>query len=156
MIEFRLDIAGRQQTVVADAHKSSRKHVEQEAADEFDGIDGQGLGFVGVGVIPDLELDATVVETKQPVIGDGDPMGVVPEVSEDMFRPAEWAFGVNYPVGAVEAIEELSPHGGLDQFGGATAEFQFPLVVGLGQCIKKLSAKQPPKHLDREKEGLSR
>jgi len=44
------------------------------------------------------ESDVLPIKGQQPVIGDGDPMGVSAEIAEHLQRAAEGGFGINYPV----------------------------------------------------------
>jgi hypothetical protein len=48
------------------------------------------------GISP-AEGDVPIVECNEPVVGDGDPMGIGAEIAQRMFRAAEWSFGVDNP-----------------------------------------------------------
>jgi len=48
--------------------------------------------------ISPAESDVAVDESNEPVVGDGDPMGISTEIPQRMFRAAEWSFGVDDPV----------------------------------------------------------
>ena len=47
---------------LADADQSGRQHVEQEAADELDRIQGHGLGAAVIGVVFPVKADAAVFQ----------------------------------------------------------------------------------------------
>jgi hypothetical protein len=49
------------------------------------------------GISP-AEGDVSVGESNEPVVGDGDPMGIGTEIAQRMFRAAEWSLGVDDPV----------------------------------------------------------
>jgi hypothetical protein len=49
------------------------------------------------GISP-AESDATIVESKEPVVGDGNPVGVVAEITQGMFRAVERWFSVDDPL----------------------------------------------------------
>jgi hypothetical protein len=66
---------------VADAHKATRQHVEQEATQELIDRQAHGTLLVAVCGISPSESYGAVSEGKQPVIGDGDAMGVGAEIA---------------------------------------------------------------------------
>ena len=79
-------VAVGEHAVRANAMKSFWEDMQQEAADELVDIKGHG----GVTICPfdpvilPFEGDAAVVDGDQPSIGDGDPVGVTGEVSQDL------------------------------------------------------------------------
>ena len=90
---------------VADAHEAAREQVQEEAAQELmDEQSHQPLLVVVSGVSP-AEGDVAVGESNQPVVGDGDAVGVGAEIAQHMFRPAERRFGVDDPVVAEQEPE---------------------------------------------------
>ena len=74
---------------VADEHKAARQQVQEEAAQEL--IDGQSQEplLVAVSGVSPAEGDVSVGESNQPVIGDGNAVGVGAEMSQHMFWPTE-------------------------------------------------------------------
>ena len=74
---------------VADAHEAARQQVQEEAAQEL--IDGQSQEplLVAVSGVSPAEGDVSVGESNQPVIGDGNAVGVGAEMSQHMFWPTE-------------------------------------------------------------------
>ncbi len=52
------------------------------------------------------ECHFSILERNQAMVGNGHSMGVAAEIFEDLLRPAEWAFAVNYPIVAVEVAKE--------------------------------------------------
>jgi hypothetical protein len=54
---------------LADTYQSGRQHVEQEAADELDRIEGHGLGAGVIRVVFPVKADASVFQSAQPVVG---------------------------------------------------------------------------------------
>jgi hypothetical protein len=72
--------------------------MEQEAAQKLvDRQSHQPLLVAVCGISP-TKSNAIVGQSNKPVVGDSDPMGVVAEIAQRMFRAAEWSFGVNDPV----------------------------------------------------------
>ena len=81
-----------------DADEAAWQQMDQEAAQELIDRKGHPPPFVAVRGIPPAESDVLVGKSNQPVVGDGDPMGIVAEIAQRMFRAAEGRFGVNDPV----------------------------------------------------------
>jgi len=60
-----------QQAVAADAHEAFGQHMQEEAAEEVDGIEGHHLLLAAVSIIALGEADAIPVECGKAVVGDG-------------------------------------------------------------------------------------
>jgi len=102
---------------VADLGKLVRKDVKQKAADELVGIESHGSGAVVPAAVAPLESHPPVLKCHEAVIGDGDAVGIAPEVIEDLGGSPEGHFGVDDPfavgVGAQEAGEGFGIREGL-------------------------------------------
>ena len=72
--------------------------MQQEAAQEL--IDRQSHQplLVAVSGVAPAEGDVAVGESNEPVVGDGDAMGVGAEIAQHMFGAAEGPLGVDDPV----------------------------------------------------------
>ena len=90
-----------EEPVVADGVKPIRQHVNQEAADELATIQGHDLLAIAIPVIPPAELDLAVVDGHQPVVGNGDAMGVPPDIVENLGRPSEGPLRIDHPLSVV-------------------------------------------------------
>ena len=62
-------------------------------------------------VIFPSERDLTIFEVKQPMVGDGNAMGVAGEILQDVFGAAERQLGINNPV-----LPEKLPQKALEHF----------------------------------------
>ncbi len=83
---------------VADAHKTARQQVQEEAAQElFDGQSHEPLLVAVSGVAPAKSYVA-LGESNQPAVGNGDAMSVSTEIAQHVFWPAERPLGVDDPV----------------------------------------------------------
>ncbi len=93
-------IAVGEQSIMSDAVKTLRVHMEEEAADELGDVEGHG--FVATGpvdaIVLAIEGDGIVLESDQAAIGDRDTVGVAREISEHRFGPGKWALGVDHPL----------------------------------------------------------
>jgi hypothetical protein len=71
--------------------------MQQEAADEVAERKGHLLLGVAVGAVAPGEGDAAVGDGADAVVGDGDAVGVAPEVVERLLRVARGGLGVDDP-----------------------------------------------------------
>ena len=54
---------------------------------------------VAVPVILPAEADLSTVHGHQPIVGDGNPVGISPNIIEDLSRPGERPLGIDHPLG---------------------------------------------------------
>jgi hypothetical protein len=59
-----------------------------------------------VGIILPAEGDLVVLESDEPMVGDGDAMGIAAEIAEDMMGAAKRGFGIDHPFPAVQGAQE--------------------------------------------------
>ena len=74
------------------------QHVQQEAAQELDGIKRHELGAGVVGVIFPLEADSAVFERAQAMVGNGDAMGVAGQILQHAARSTERWLDMDHPI----------------------------------------------------------
>ena len=88
-----------QEAVMADAHQAGRQDVPTEAADEFDGAQGQRLHLGALPVIAVSERDALArsVQSDQATVAQGHAVRVVGQISQDLFRTTKGSFGIKVP-----------------------------------------------------------
>jgi hypothetical protein len=65
-----------QQAEAADTHKTSRQNMQQEAAEEFMGIERHGASPLPVGIISPQEGNLTVGHSHESGVGNGNPMRI--------------------------------------------------------------------------------
>src|SRR5215472_2396027 len=78
-----------EETEVADADKAGGQQVEKEAAQELIGGQRHESFPVAVSGVPPAEGDLAIFEGDEPVVGDGDAMGVSAEIAQGGLRSAE-------------------------------------------------------------------
>ena len=124
-----------EETEEADTDETARERVQQKAPQELLGGECHQTSFAAVDIILPAEGDLAVRESDQPVVGDGDPVGVAGEIMEHMLRSAEGRLGVDNPVLAEQRTQERAECLLLRQrFQGAG---QTKLVVGRVQLCPK-------------------
>ena len=95
-------VAVAEKAIVADALKRIRENMQQEAPQELVSRHGHHLVPLLVFVVLIGETDLPVLESFQPVVGDGDTMGIAAQVIEDSARAVEWRLGVDHPFTVME------------------------------------------------------
>jgi len=93
--------------VMPDAHESIGNNVKQEAADELMDRDCHLFLFVVVSVISPREGDPVVLKGQDAIVGDGDPVGVVPEIPDYSLWPCKGRFDIDDPPFAIHAIHQF-------------------------------------------------
>ena len=76
--------------------------VVEESSHKGDRVEGGELPVLG------CEFDGLVVGGDEPLVGDGDAMGVSAEVLEDVAGAGEGSLGVDDPAQSVESVEEAA------------------------------------------------
>ena len=75
-------------------------------------------------VVAPAEADLTVLNGEEAVVGDGDAVGVLAEVVEDLVGAGEGALGVDDPLGLAEGLEVAGEGVGIVESGEGMAELE--------------------------------
>jgi len=116
---------------MADLDEAAGQHVEEEAPDELDGIQGHFLDLVMVFGIPPTEPHAASLHIEQSSIGDGDAMGVTRQVAKHLLRAAEGRLDVGDPVLLFQRFNPIFESDRMGQFAKGPVQAQFPCGEGL-------------------------
>ena len=87
-----------EESEVADAHKTARQQVQEEAAQELFDRQSHEPFLVAVGGVAPAKGDVAVGKSNQPAVGNGDAMSVSAEIAQHVFWAAKRPFGVDNPV----------------------------------------------------------
>ena len=82
---------------MANADQSRGQHVEQEATDELDRIEGHGLGAGMIGVVFPVKADVAVFQSVQAVVGDRHSVGIASQILEHSSWSTEGRLDMNDP-----------------------------------------------------------
>jgi len=97
----------------ADTDEPARQDMQQEATQELFGGHRHFTLLAAVGVVLPPEADFAVGDIQNPMIGDGDAVGVAGQVLQHMLWAPKGTLGVDYPVltkkRAQESMEGLLP-----------------------------------------------
>ena len=141
---------------MAHAHEGGRDGVEQEPANELVGRQGHGLAPAGVAAISIGEGDGTVLNREQPVVGDGDAMGVAADVVQDRLGAAKSTLGIDHPLLVVELSEQAAKGRLRGEVRDLAGENEAAVVKGCLEKCQELAAKDLGQRLDRKQEVRAR
>ena len=97
-----------EESEVSDANQAAGQDMKQEAAQELMSGNGHDLLLAAVSIVPPAEGDAIVFGGNEPMVGNGDAMGVAGQVVENLFGTAEGWLGVDDPVLLLKLREQVS------------------------------------------------
>ena len=104
-------------------------------------------------VVAPAEADLTVLDGEEAVVGDGDAVGVLAEVVEDLVGPGEGALGVDDPLGLAEGLEVASEGVGVIERGEGVAELEPAGAEGLLEQFEEEAAEQAGEDANGEEEA---
>lgn len=128
-----------EEAVVSNSAKAVWQDVNEEAADEF--VSGQGHGRItaAVSVVLPAEVNLAIVDRKQATIGDGDTMGIVADIFEDLLWPGERRLGIDDPFVLASRCEMTPESRPLLQRGQSGEKVE---SAG-GECFLQMGEEQP-------------
>jgi hypothetical protein len=118
---------------LTDTYEAGGQHVEQEAADELDCIEGHDLGARVIRVVFPVKADAAVFQGAQPVVGNGDAMSVASQILEHSPGSTEGGLDVNDPFEVSGCFTQGLESGGLGQLAKLTGEAELAFAKSLSQ-----------------------
>src|SRR5206468_4565805 len=87
-----------EEAVVPDADEAAGHEVEQKAAQKGGGVEGGEPGDVAVSAVLPAEGDEAVLQGDEPIVGEGDAIGIATEVGEDLLSAGEGGLAVHDPL----------------------------------------------------------
>src|SRR5215469_11571508 len=138
-----------QEAVVADAVEALRQNVEQEAANEFVRTEGLAVGTVAAIVLV-AERDPGLVERDEPMVRDGDAVGVSRQIGEHRFRPGEWRLGVDDPSLVAERHQVAEEGMSVAQPNLVTEELEAVRCMQLLEVLQEPPPEQLGEHANRQ------
>lgn len=141
-----------EEAIVADAVEAVQQGVQEKATNELIGIKHHHFGFTILPIVLPGKAHLAVGKRDQPTVGDGDAMRIAAEISQHLFGPAEWRFGIDDPVGPSKLCEALGECGGIGETGEMAKEAQLAGREGSLQLLQKQAAEQPGEDAHRQEE----
>ena len=134
------------EAVMANSLEAFGENMKQEPTDKLLGGERHGLALAAVAIVFPAKLNLPIFKVEQPIVGDGNAVGVACDVPEDLFRSGKRWFGVDPPVclpGRSDVAQERTSHSKWLQGG---EEQQFSSVECLLQIIEEQSTEQAGQH----------
>ena len=153
--DFVVGVAVGQPAEVADADKAGRQDVEEEAAEELDGVEGEHFFPTAVTVILPAEPDTAVFDLQEAVVGECDAVSVASEVLNDLGGAAEWALGIDDPALTAGRTQPAVEGFWIGERGQIAKETELSLLKGQPQCVLEQMAEASAENFDREEEVLA-
>ena len=88
---------------VANPDKAFRQHVQEESAEELRRHERHLPLLAAVGIVFPAEGYAFAVERQEPMVGNGDAMGVSAQVTQNLGGTAKGGLGIDHPVLAMQS-----------------------------------------------------
>src|SRR6516165_10180388 len=85
------------ETEMPDFDESCGEYMQQETANEIDGVQCHEFLLIGIGRVSPAECHLTISHLDQSPIGDRDTMRVTSQIPDYVLRAAKWALGVDHP-----------------------------------------------------------
>lgn len=95
-----------QQSELAEALEAARENMQQEATNELVSFESHGSLLMAMGIVFPAKSNVAVFKSEQAVIGDGDAVGVAPEISQDLFWSTEGRLGIDPPLARPETGDQ--------------------------------------------------
>ncbi len=111
--ELAVDVRTGTQAIVPDANEAFGEHVQEEASKKLDCVERQEFLLAAIGVVLDAKCDFAIGKVHNAVVGNGNAVGVVSEVLEDVLWTSEGWLGIDDPVFLVETRLKAAPSPGI-------------------------------------------
>jgi hypothetical protein len=136
-----------QKAKVADLDQAGRQDVEEEAPDEFDGVQRHEFSLVAMSGVTPAKRDPIILHGNQAPVGNGNPVGIAGQIFEDLLGSTEGRLGMDYPLLVFELSNEAVEFRGLAKTGERAGKAQFLLPVGAGEQRQKGASEASAEHL---------
>src|ERR1039458_197744 len=105
--------------------------------------------------IPPAKRDLAIGQGDEPVMGDGDAVGVSAEITQGLLGTTEGRFAIDHPVMPEQLAEPSGEDLGVSERLQIAIEAQLSFAAGALQRSHELAAKNPAQHLDGKKERVA-
>lgn len=145
-----------QDAEVPDTHEALGQDVKEKPAHELVRGNGHDPLLVAVRIVPPTKCNLAAVEGNETVVGDGDTVGVAPEVTNHLLRAAEGGLGINDPVLAKQRSKKRREALGLFQMLNRSGASQLFFSVSAPESVDKLAPEDLAERLNGQEERVQR
>ena len=139
-----------------DTDEALGQDMKQKPAYELVGGNGHDSRLVAACIVPPTKRDVTVIEGNKTVVGDGDTVGVAPEVTDHLLGAAEGGLGIDDPVLAEQRSEKCREALWLFQVLDRSSTSQPLFPMSSPESIDKLSPENLAERLNGQEERVER
>ena len=139
-----------------DTDEALWQDVKQKPAHELVRGNGHDSRLIAARIVPPTKCDVTSIEGNEPMVGDGDTVGVAAEVADHFLGSAEGGLGIDDPVLAKQRSEECREALGLFQVLNRSCASQLFLPMSAPQSIDKLPPENLAERLNGQEERVQR
>lgn len=144
-----------QQTEVTYPYIARGQNVKHEPSDELVSLERHSLLTVVVGIISPEERDIAVLDIKDSVIADRDPVGISAEILKDTLRAIEGWFAIDHPLLMVKMSLEGFEGSGLVEMADTCGEYEIIRFEAFFKKAKELAPEQRRHNQDRNEEAFA-
>jgi len=152
--QFCLAVSVAQDAIMPDLHETIREYMQEKAADKLGRIQGHQPDGIVFAAIPILESDLIFFHFDQPVVRNGHPVSVSPQIIHHGFGAGKGGLAVHHPLLAIEIIEHGLEGLVLFQVGNVAGKNQLSFFSCLFEIGKELSPEQAGEDLYGDEEVL--
>jgi hypothetical protein len=138
-----------EEAVVPNPDEALGEDVEEEASNELFGGKSHRSLAVAVAVVAPEEGDVSILHLEEPMVGDGDAMGIAAEIIEGLFGSGKGSFGVNAPFFLAGLIEESMERLGV----GKGVEFSRKLELSFAESRLEESPEASAEETGKDPDG---
>ena len=92
---------------MSETHEAAGQHMQEEAADKFVRVERYSLDTIALTTITRGKADAPITHVEDPMVGNGDAMGIAADIVQDVCRTCQGRLGVDDPVFSIELRTKL-------------------------------------------------
>src|SRR5579885_232014 len=128
--------------------------MQEESAQKLRSQEGHLALLAAMRIILPPECYVLAVKGQEPVVGNGHPMRVPAQVTEDLHRAAKGRLRIDHPILPVQSPEELAELPGIRQGGCRPCATEFLASIEALQPSAELAAKNPAQDLHGQEERI--
>src|SRR5581483_5642985 len=110
--------------------------------------------LVSVCIILLAECDLFPIEGNEPVIADGNTMGITPQIAKHWFRSRHRWLDIDDPVFPMQGLKKSPEDVGIFQWRGRTAETELVPTIRTLESLEKLASEDFLENTERKKEAI--
>jgi len=129
--------------------------MKKEPSDELVSLERHGLLTVVVGIISPVKRNSAVLDIKDSVIADRDPVSISAEILQGPLWTIKWRFAIDDPLLMIEMSLEGFEVSGLLEMTDASREYEISRFEAVFEEVKELAPEQRRHNPDGNEEAFA-